>query len=150
MAGGWGNNFWQNHWIFRFVILPQEIPDKMKLHLWNFQNLCYTPWKFQCLYLRLKEIPHDFFLITPVNSFSWLLLEFPDLFRNSMSFFFWNSSFTQLHWQLYIFPVSDEWLIFCCRNFILCQKKKFWCRKQHSCLYCELAPLTCDVTCLKL
>ena len=70
MAGVEEVIFWQNHWKFRFVTLPQEIPDKMELHPWNFQNLYYTPWIFQCLYLRLMEIPHDFFLITPVNSFS--------------------------------------------------------------------------------
>ena len=63
--------FWQNERKFRFVTSLQEIPDKVKFHPWNFWNLCYTPWKFQGLYPRLVEIPHDFFLITPVNSFSW-------------------------------------------------------------------------------
>ena len=61
----------QNHWKFRFVTLPQKIPDKMKLHPWNLRNLCYFPWKLQGLYPGLVEIPHDFFLITPINSFSW-------------------------------------------------------------------------------
>ena len=88
MEGDSGNNFWQNHWKFMFVTLSQEIPDKMKLHPWNFQNLCYTPWKFQCLYLRLVEIPHDFFLFTPVNSFSWHPLEFPQFFQKFHVLFF--------------------------------------------------------------
>ena len=60
----------------------------MKLHPWNFRNLCYTPWKFQCLYLRLVEIPHDFFLFTPVNSFSWHPLEFPQFFQKFHVLFF--------------------------------------------------------------
>ena len=63
--------FSQNPWKFRFVTLPQEISDKMKLHPWNFQKLFYTPWKFQGQYPRLVEIPDVFFLITPVISFSW-------------------------------------------------------------------------------
>ena len=64
-------------------------------------------------------------------------------------------------------PVFD-WLIFCCRNLILHQKRnendknKFFDEKQQkmpkevyvktlsSILYSEQAPLTCDVTCSKL
>ena len=57
--------FCQNHWNFRFVNLPQKNPDKMKLHPWNFWNLCYTLWKFLGLYPRLVEIPHDFFIDHP-------------------------------------------------------------------------------------
>ena len=62
----------------------------MKLNPWNFRNLRYTPWKFQCLYLRLVEIPHDFFLMTPWNSLSWPL-EFPHFIQ-------------KLHVLIYPFP----------------------------------------------
>ena len=54
---------------------------------------------------------HMIFSCSPLKiSFLGLPWNFHILFRNSMSFFFWNflkSSFTQLHWQLYIFPVFD-------------------------------------------
>ena len=155
----------------------------MKLHPWNFQKFCYNLWQFQELCPRLAEITYDFFLFTTVNSFPEPLgfphfifsipLEIPCSRPLPVCFFSWNSPFTQLHWQFlvaYIFPVSDEWLIFCCGNLILHQKKK-WKRwkykylmqnkkipkrymyisiKHHSYLYWELASLTHDVTCLKL
>ena len=72
---GWGVEeiiFWQNHWKFRFVTLPQKIPEEMKLHSWNFWNLCYTLWKFlglYPLYPRLVEILHDFFIDHPCKFF---------------------------------------------------------------------------------
>ena len=125
---GLGNNFLTNHCKFRFVTLPQEILDKMKLHPWNFRNLCYTLWKFQGLYPRLTEIPLDFFLITPVNSFYWPL-EFPHFIQKfhvishpphpPPSAFFLKQPIHTV-----ISPYSDEWLIFFCGNLILLQKKE--------------------------
>ena len=126
--------FRQNHWKFRFVTLPQETPDKMKLHHRSFHKLCYFPCKFQGLYSRLVEILHDFF-ITPVNSVSWPLefqhFNFSIPLRNTLPpscmFFFLKQAIHEVTLTLpyhlsigvCIFPVSDEWLIFCCRNLIL-------------------------------
>ena len=128
----------------------------MKLHPWNIRNLCYTPWKFQRLYPKVMEISNDLFLITPVNSFFWLLQfshfieKFHVLSHHPPHLYgFFLKLLIHAVILTVIFPVSDEWLIFRCRSFILCQKKIFWRRKQHSTLYCELAPLTFGVTCLR-
>ena len=94
-----------------------------------------TPWKFQVLYPRLMEAPHDFFVITPANSFYWSL-EFPHFIfsipleipcpqpTHPVCFFFWNSPSTQLHWQflftyiyiyiyiyIYVWYISSYWVI---------------------------------------
>ena len=130
----------------------------MKLHPWNFWNLCYTPWKFQGLYPRLVKILHDFFLDHPCKFLFlapgiftfYLEIPCPPPPHSPPVWFFFLKLLIHAVTLTVVFPVSDEWLIFRCRNFILCQKKIFWRRKQHSTLYCELAPLTFGVTCLKL
>ena len=147
---------WQNHGKFRFVTLPQEIPDKMKLHPWKFQNLCYTLCKIQGLYPRLVEIPHDFLFD---HSCKFLFLApgiYTFYFENPcpqpppsppVLFFFWN----HLHSYTDSYISSFWWVVnILLQKFDTLSKSKVWPKKQHSYLYCELAPLTCDVTCLKL
>ena len=46
---------------------PLEIPQNC------VTSLCYIPWKFRGQNPRHLEIPHDFFLITPGNSTSFLI-----------------------------------------------------------------------------
>ena len=46
---------------------PMKIPQNC------VTNLCYIRWKFQGQNPRPLEIPHDFFLITPGNSTSFLI-----------------------------------------------------------------------------
>ena len=93
---------------------PQEFP-KLALH----------PWKSQGLDPRLVEILHN----QPCKLLSWA----PGvLFRNFMSsanplltcMFFYLKQLIRTVTFTVIFQVSDEWLIFCCRNLRLCQKKK--------------------------
>ena len=124
--------FWQNPRKFRFVTLPQDVLHKMKLHPWNFQKLCYTPfeivrpismtcgnstWFFLDHPSKFLEFPH--FVLS-------ILLEIPCP-QPPVCFVFWTSPFTQLNWQFFItfvFPVSDECLIFRCGNLTCRQKKK--------------------------
>ena len=134
MAGGWGNSFWQNHWKFRFVTLytprnsrqngasPLEFPKLVSHPLDIPMPISKTCGNSEWFFL---DHPCKFiFLAAP--GISAFCLEIPCPFFSEITY---SHSYT-------------DWLIFCCRNFILCQKKKHWCRKQHSCLYCELAPLT--------
>ena len=62
--------FWKKkRGIFRFVILPLEIPDKKKLYPWKFHKIVLQgSWKIQKP--RPMETPHGFF-ITPGNSTSF-------------------------------------------------------------------------------
>ena len=84
----------------------------MKLHPWNFRNLSYTSWKFQCLYLGLVEIPHDFFLITPVNPFSWPPLEFPHFIYKFHALFFLKFSEKLIHIvTLTVMYISSFWWV---------------------------------------
>ena len=64
-TGCWGHAFLKKApGIFRFVILPLKIPDKMKFQWkkWNSTKLCYTHWNFQDQKPIPMEIPHYFFL----------------------------------------------------------------------------------------
>ena len=96
-----------------------------------------SPLEFPKLVLHSLEIPRpisktrgDFF-ITPVNSFSWPL-DFPNFIQKfyvlghppSPPVYFFSEIAHSHSTLTVIFPVSDEWLIFYCRNLILCQKKK--------------------------
>ena len=56
--------------MFRFFILPLEIPDK-KLHPQKLYKTVLHLLEF--LRPRLLEIPHDFFLITPVSFMFFLI-----------------------------------------------------------------------------
>ena len=64
---------WKKTWIFLFLSLSLEIPDKTKLPPANFAKLYYTPCKFKAQKSRPTENPHNFFLITPVNPTSILI-----------------------------------------------------------------------------
>ena len=143
--------------------IPRPISKTRGNYTWCFFiNPVYSsPWPV--------EFPHFVFSI---------LLKSPCP-QPLLVFFFWNSPFKQLHWQFFItciFPVSDEQLInILLQKFDTLSKKQvkmiknvnIWCKtkknkkkmartymyisiKQHSYLYCELAPLTRDVICLKL
>ena len=71
---GWGHNFWKKTpGIFRFVTLPLEIPDKMKLHSWKLHKTVLHPLEFPRPKAKTYGIPHDFFWITPVNSTSFCI-----------------------------------------------------------------------------
>ena len=66
--------------IYRFVTLPLEISDKMKLHSWKFYKIVLHPLEFQVKNQepRPMEIPHNIFWIALRNSTSFLWpLEFP-------------------------------------------------------------------------
>ena len=132
----------------------------MKLHPWNFWNLCYTPWKFQGLYPRLVKIPHDFFLDHPCK-FLFLApgiftfyLEIPcpqPLSTPPPLLVYIFSQIAHSHSYTDSYISSFSWVVnILLRKFDTLSKKIFWCRKQHSYFYCELTPLACDVTYLKL
>ena len=155
--------FWQNHWNFRFVNLPQKIPDKMKLHPWNFWNLCYTLWKFlglYPLYPRLVEILHDFFIDHPCKFFflapwiSTFYLEIPCSQSPPPHLYVFFSEIAHSHSYTDSYISSFWWVVsIVLQKFDTLSKKKkkeIWHRKQHSYLYCELTLSTYDVTCLKL
>ena len=100
---GWGHTFFgKTSEISRYVTLPLAIPDKTRLHSWNFCNV-----KFQNQKPRPLELP-IFFLITRGNSTSFLtnlwrfcilFLRYPQKFRilNSLPclFSFWNSPMSE-------------------------------------------------------
>ena len=135
-----GTLFRQHPWKFRFVTLPREIPDKLKRYPGIFKNVSHLleiPWPVSKTggnsTLFCLDHPWNFHILF----FQYLCTFY---FFNSMSspplpppsptpvFFFLNSPFTQLHWKFfitYIFPVSDERLMFCCGNLILHQEKKW-------------------------
>ena len=111
--------FWQNPWRFRFVTLPRDIPDKMKLHPWNFQKLLYTLWKFQGLYPRLVEIIHDVFLSTlyilllgPWN-FHILFFQYPWKFHvlNPSLYFFSEIAHSSSYTDNFLSPVYFRFLM---------------------------------------
>ena len=58
-----------------FLYIPLEVPDKQKQSstLGNSAKLCYIPHKFQGQRPRPLEIPHEFFLLNPGNSTSFLI-----------------------------------------------------------------------------
>ena len=100
---GWGHNFWKKTpGIFRFVTLPLEVSDKMKLIPGNSTKLCYTHCNFQGQNPRPIEIPYDFFWMTPVNAISFcidpknfhiLFIQYPWKFHVvnlPVCIFFWN------------------------------------------------------------
>ena len=78
--------------IFRFVTLPVEIPDKMKLHPWKFYKFLLHPLEFQVKNQepRPMQIPHIFW-ITLQNSTSFLLT--PGI----STFYFFNNPGTNFH-----------------------------------------------------
>ena len=85
---------------FRFVTLPLETPDKMKLHHQKFHRIVLHPFGLP----RPMEFLHDFFWITPGNStsffdYSWnfriLSLETPCP-QTSCLDFFWDSPILKL------------------------------------------------------
>ena len=91
------------------------------------KNSVQDLWKFHMIFsLSPLQIPFP-----GLCNFHTLYFQYPCQFRvvnPSLNVFFWYSPFTQLHWQFpmtYIFPVSDEWLIFCYGNLVLRQKKKW-------------------------
>ena len=53
-------------YLWKFWIKQSITPE-------NLAKLCYTPWKFQDHKRRPLEIQHDFFLITPGDSTSFLI-----------------------------------------------------------------------------
>ena len=61
-------DFWKPLGILRFLLYPWKFQTKQGFTLINFTKLCYTPQKFQGLKLRLLDIPHNVFLMTPRNS----------------------------------------------------------------------------------
>ena len=67
-VGDWKKDFWKPLRIFRFLLYPWKFQTKQGFTRVNFTKLCYTPQKFLGLKLRLLDIPHNFFLITPRNS----------------------------------------------------------------------------------
>ena len=84
--GSWGHNFLKETLgIFRFVTLPLEIPDKMKLHPWKFYKIV-TSIEILGQKLRPMEIPHNLFWITLGDSISFLLT--PGI----STFYFFNNS----------------------------------------------------------
>ena len=100
---GWGHTFFgKTSEISRYVTLLLAIPDKTRLHSWNFCNV-----KFQNQKPRPLEFP-IFFLITPGNSTSFLtnlwrfcilFLRYPEKFHilNSLLCLFssWNSPLSE-------------------------------------------------------
>ena len=69
---GWGHTFLiKTPGIFRFITLPLEIPNKMKLYPWKFHTIVLHPLEFPWPKTKPTEIP-DVFLITPENSTSLL------------------------------------------------------------------------------
>ena len=101
---GWGYNFWKKApGFFRFVTLPLEIPDKMKLHPCKFHKIVLHPLEFPRPKAKIHGILHDFFWITPVNSTSYctdprnfhiLFIQCPwkfHVFNPPVWIFFWNS-----------------------------------------------------------
>ena len=59
--------------IFRFVTLPLEIPDKMKLHPWKLHKIVLHQLEFPRPKAKTHGIPHDFFWILPVNFTSFYI-----------------------------------------------------------------------------
>ena len=79
--------FWKkNPGIFRFATLPSEILEKAKLHPWKFSKIVWHPLDIPRPKTKTHKIPHDFILITPGNSYTFLLT--PRIFTCS----FFNTS----------------------------------------------------------
>ena len=57
--------------ISRFVTLPLEILDKMKVRAWKFHKIVLHQLEFPRPKAKTHGIPHDFCWITPVNSTSF-------------------------------------------------------------------------------
>ena len=84
--GCWGHTFLKKTpGIFRFVTLPLEIPDKMKLHPWKFHQIVSHPLEFP----RPKTKTHG----NSTVFFCWSYLEIPLLFLLTpgvSGFYFFN------------------------------------------------------------
>ena len=84
--GCWRHTFLKkNPGIFRFVLLPLEIQNKIKLHLWKFHQIVSHPLEFQ----RSKTNTHRNFTLF----FAWSCLEIPLLFLLTLGvsrFYFFN------------------------------------------------------------
>ena len=75
----WGHTFWKKTpGIFRFVVLPLEIPDKVKLHPLEIPRSCVTP-------IGISKTKN----LGPWNSTQYLL-DLPSKFH---FFFYWSQEF---------------------------------------------------------
>ena len=140
--------FWQNHWKFSFVTLPQEIPGKASLL--EFPKLVLHPLEIpmpisktcgNSTWFFLDHPCKFLFLASPGISTFYLEIPCPFFSEIAHSHSYTDSYISSFWWVVNILLQKFD---------TLSKKNKFWRRKQHSYLYCELAPLTCDVTCLKL
>ena len=82
--GSWGYAFFKPLGLFIFFTLPLEIPGKTKLNPWTFHTIVLDP----------LEIPHYFFLVTLVNSTSFLI--------NPWKF---HMPFLWYPWKFHIYPL---------------------------------------------
>ena len=68
MGGGGGEN-----WAIQEKNFGKNLGTNQNSTNKNSAKLCYIPWKFHSDKPRPLEIPHDFFLVTPGNSTSFLI-----------------------------------------------------------------------------
>ena len=97
--GGWGLSLKKIPGIFRFVTLPLQISDKMRLHLWKF-HIIVLHWNFRGQKPKSMAIPHDIFLITPGNSTYFVI----DLSHFHILFF-------QYSWKFHVLYMSWLWFV---------------------------------------